>query len=128
MKFFDLLKKKKQGAMIEDKGVLGTVDERFEALLTEENFPGYIVRQNVHVGIFDREAHPCCYPISYLFSKGDVPVLAVFLMNRNQYRSMIARGSYHVLDSMGITRMNFYRECENEESYVLNRIRDSLNN
>jgi hypothetical protein len=39
---------------------------------------------------------------------------------------MIARGSYAVLEEAKIPRINFYRDFENEENYVLNRIRENL--
>ena len=122
--FFDLLKGNKENTSVVVAN--DSMDKRFEKLITEDNLPGYTVEKNVHVSVFDKAAHPCCYPISYLIKKDGAPVLAILLMNRNQYRSMIARGSYAVLEAAGIPRVNFYRDFENEESYVLNRIRENL--
>jgi hypothetical protein len=122
--FFNLLKDNKKNEPVNDGA--NSMDKHFENLITESNFPGYTIERNVHVSVFNSLAHPCCYPISYLIKRNGKPVLAVFLMNRNQYRSMIARGSYAVLEEAKIPRINFYRDFENEENYVLNRIRENL--
>ncbi len=103
-----------------------TDDSYFDSLITEASFPGYAVTKNVSAKTFDAAAHPSCYPISYLFSKNSKPVLAVFVMNKNQYRSMIARGTYKVLDDCGVTYIRFFKGMENERGYVLNRIRENL--
>ena len=103
-----------------------TDDSYFASLLTEEKFPGYSISTNVHAQNFDASAHPSCYPISYLFSNGSQPVLAVLVMNTNQYRSMIARGTYKVLDDNGIPYIRFFKGMENESGYVINRIRENL--
>ncbi|MBE6038304.1 MAG: hypothetical protein E7218_03785 [Anaerofustis stercorihominis] len=107
-------------------GEYNTSDRYFAALITEANFPGYSIATNVHAQTFDSSAHPSCYPVSYLFSDGSGPVLAVLVMNTNQYRSMIARGTYKVLDDKAIPYIRFYKGMKNEESYVLDRIRDNL--
>lgn len=103
-----------------------TGDDYFAALITEANFPGYTIEKSVHPNVFDASAHPKCYPISYLFKKDGVPALAVFVMNTNQYRAMIAVGTYNVLDDNNIKYIRFFKGMKNEESYVLNRIRDNL--
>lgn len=104
----------------------GEANAYFDSLIREENFPGYEITRNVHVRTFDPSAHPCCFPITYLFSKNGKPVLAVLLMNTNQYRSMIARGSYQVLKDQKINFIRFFRSYDNEMNYVLNRIRENL--
>ncbi len=103
-----------------------TGDSYFASLITQANFPGYTISTNVRAQTFDSSAHPSCYPISYLFSNGSQPVLAVLVMNKNQYRSMIARGTYKVLEDNGIRYIRFFKGMENESGYVLNRIRDNL--
>ncbi len=103
-----------------------TGDSYFASLITQANFPGYTITTNVHANTFDAGAHPSCYPISYLFSNGSQPVLAVLVMNKNQYRSMIARGTYKVLEDNGIPYIRFFKGMENESGYVINRIRDNL--
>ncbi len=103
-----------------------TDDSYFASLITEANFPGYTITSRVHAKSFDASAHPSCYPISYLFSNGSQPVLAVLVMNKNQYRSMIARGTYKVLEDNGIPYIRFFKGMENESGYVINRIRNNL--
>lgn len=105
---------------------VGNVDDYFDSLITEDSFPGYRIERNVHAKVFDENAHPCCYPITYLFFKNNKPVLAVFLMNSNQYRAMISKGSYQVLESHGIKYIRFFRNCKNERDYVINRIKENL--
>ncbi|MBQ4101994.1 MAG: hypothetical protein IJC85_03810 [Oscillospiraceae bacterium] len=104
-----------------------TGDHYFASLITGLNFPGYMISTDVHANTLDSGAHPSCYPISYLFSKGSQPVLAVFVMNTNQYRSMTARGTYQVLEDHGIPSIRFFKGMENNREYVLNRIRENLN-
>ena len=106
--------------------VYNTDDNYFESIITEVNFPGYSISRNFHVRSLDVNAHPSCYPVSYLFSKGAGPVLAVLIMNKNQYRSMIAKGTYKVLDDYSIPYIRFFKGMENERGYVINRIRENL--
>ncbi len=106
--------------------IYNTGDSYFSSLITQANFPGYTILTNVHANTFDSGAHPSCYPISYLFSNGSQPVLAVLVMNKNQYRSMIARGTYKVLEDKGINYIRFFKGMENESGYVINRIRENL--
>ena len=103
-----------------------TGDSYFASLITEVNFPGYSISTNIHPRQLDASAHPSCYPISYLFSNGSQPVLAVLVMNKNQYRSMIAKGTYKVLDDNGIPYIRFFKGLENERGYVMDRIKNSL--
>lgn len=103
-----------------------TDDRYFASIITPGSFPGYSMDSNVHARTLDASAHPRCYPISYMFSKNGQPVLAVLIMNKNQYRSMIARGTYKVLDNKGIKYIRFYKGMENKQNYVLNRIRENL--
>lgn len=104
-----------------------TGDSYFAALITGLNFPGCTIAKGVHAKTLDSGAHPSCYPISYLFSKGGCPVLAVFVMNTNQYRSMVAKGTYQVLEAKGIKYIRFFKGMENKREYVLDRIRENLN-
>ncbi len=103
-----------------------TDDAHFASIITKEAFAEYDIETNVHASRFDAEAHPKCYPISYLFSKDSQPVLAVLVMNLNQRASMIATGTYNVLDDNGIRYIRFYKGMENEQGYVINRIKDNL--
>ena len=103
-----------------------TDDSYFVSLITEANFPGYSITKNVHAKTLDASAHPSCYPVSYLFSNGSRPVLAVLVMNKNQYRSMIAKGTYKVLEDNGIPYIRFFKGMENESGYVINRIKENL--
>ena len=104
-----------------------TGDEYFAQLITESEFPGYTIERNVHPSVFDSSAHPKCFPISYLFRLNGEPKLAVFVMQTNQYKAMIAKGSYDILDDNNIHYIRFFKGMENEKSYVLNRIRENLN-
>lgn len=104
-----------------------TCDEYFAQLITESEFPGYTIERNVHPGVFDSSAHPKCFPISYLFRLNGEPKLAVFVMQTNQYKAMIAKGSYDILNDNDIHYIRFFKGMENEKSYVLNRIRENLN-
>lgn len=103
-----------------------TDESYFAALINAASFPGYTIERNVHPSVFDVTAHPKCYPISYLFKKDGYPVLAVLVMNQNQYRAMITKGTYDILDRQGIKYIRFYKGMENKESYVISRINENL--
>ncbi len=110
----------------EAEKVYDTGDDYFEAMITEDKFPGYTIERSVKPVVFDAEAYPKCYPITYLFRKNDTPVLAVMVMNKNQSRAMISVGTYRILDANGIKYIRFYKGMENKESYVIDRIRNNL--
>ena len=103
-----------------------TNDEYFAGLITESNFEGYEIERNVSLSRFDSSAHASCFPVSYLFKKNGENALAVFVMNDSQYRSMSARGSYEILENNNIPYIRFFKGWQNEENYVLNRIKDNL--
>ena len=121
--------KETAGASVEvcsPKAFARSEETDFECLLTEENFQGYTIERNVHVNRFDPSAHPACLPVSYLFVKDNTPVLAVFVMQTNHYRAMIARGAYMVLEEQGIPFVRFFKGFANEKTYVLDRVRAAL--
>ena len=47
-------------------------------------------------------------------------------MKMDQYRTMPAEGTYMVLYDNDINFIRFFKEMENEESYVINRIKENL--
>ena len=65
-------------------------------------------------------------PVTYLFSRGGAPVLAVMVLKRNQTRAMIARGTYQILEACGIRYIRFFKEMKNDSDYVSSRIRENL--
>ena len=103
-----------------------TGEAYFETVVLDEKFPGYTIERNVHPRVMDSGAHPSCLPIAYLFSRGGKPVLAVLLMKPNQYRAMIARGTYRILDENRIPYIRFFKGYPNEEAYVIDRIKKNL--
>ncbi len=103
-----------------------TGESYFDTIVNVANFPGYEIVKNVHPTMLDSSAHPSCYNVSYMFYNNGTPVLAVLLMNTNQYRSMCANGTYDVLDNKGIRYIRFFKGMKNEHSYVVNRIKENL--
>ncbi len=103
-----------------------TDEAYFANIITQDKFPDYTIEKSVHPKVFDSTAHPKCYPISYLFKKEGEPVLAVLLMNTNQYKAMIAVGTYEILDNNNIKYIRFFKGMKNEKSYVINRIKENL--
>ncbi len=103
-----------------------TDENYFAQLITEENFPGYTIERSVSPSVFDSSAHPSCFPISYLFKKDGRNVLAVLIIKDNQYRAMIAVGTYQILDDNNIPYIRFFKGWQNEKNYVLNRIKENL--
>ncbi|MBR5825536.1 MAG: hypothetical protein IKY78_00470 [Clostridia bacterium] len=105
---------------------LPTGVEYFAEFVTEENFPGYTITANVHPQTIDPEAHPACFPVSFMFSKDSKAVLAVIVIGINQRRAMIAKGTYKVLDDNGIPYICFYKGMKNEKEYAIGRINENL--
>lgn len=103
-----------------------TGEDYFASLITKENFPEYEIERNLHPNVFDESAHPSCLPISFLFKKDDEPVLAVLVMKTNQYRAMIALGTYEILDENSIPYIRFFKGMLNQKDYVINRIKEEL--
>lgn len=103
-----------------------TGESYFDTIVNVANFPEYEIVKNIHPTMLDGNAHPSCYNISYMFYKNGTPVLAVLLMNTNQYRSMCANGTYEVLDNHKIKYIRFFKGMKNEPSYVINRIKNNI--
>ena len=103
-----------------------TDENYFDNIVNAVTFPEYEIQKNVHPSTLDANAHPSCYYVTYMFCKNGAPVLAVLLMNTNQYRSMCANGTYEVLDNNGIRYIRFFKGMKNERDYVVNRIRENL--
>ncbi len=101
-------------------------DEYFESIINEANLFGYTIKRDVHPVVFDASAHPKCYPITFLISKNGSPVLAVMIMNVNQLKARITRGTYEILEDKGIKYIRFFRELLNDKEYVLNRVKENL--
>lgn len=103
-----------------------TGEDYFDSIVNTANFPQYDISKNVHPTALDQSAHPSCYNVTYMFYKDGTPVLAVLLMNTNQYRSMCAKGTYEALNKRGISYIRFFKGMKNEHSYVVNRIKENL--
>ena len=103
-----------------------TGEDYFDNIVNKMNFPECEIVKNVHPTMLDATAHPSCYNVTYMMYKNGTPVLAVLLMNTNQYRSMCANGTYEVLDNHGIKYIRFFKGMKNEHSYVVNRIKENL--
>ena len=130
-KFFELLNGKEsteeaipQAPVQKEKAE--TKPQDIDGFINEEAFPGYTIERNVHPQRFDSDAHPSCMPISYLFSRDGEPKLAVLFLGTNQYRSMIARGTYEVLENNKIYYIRFFKEYKNDKEYVTERISSYL--
>ena len=131
-KFFEILEGKKRNLVgvesdddsidfEEDMYEVGEIHD-IDAYITNDNFPSYTIEKNIHPNRFDSSAHPSCMPISYLFSLSGKPVLAVLFMNTNQYKAMISRGTYKILEENNIPYIRFFKTFDNEKDYVINRI------
>ena len=102
-------------------------NDYFAGIINKDSFPEYSIEQNVHPSVFDKNAHPKCFTITFLIKQDDRPVLAILIMQCNQMKAMIARGTYSILDNKGIPYIRFYREMLNERNYVFNRVKEHLN-
>lgn len=92
------------------------------------HFPEYKVEYNVPASRFDRFAHPACTPIQFLFSRNDRPVLAVVLVFTRNYRGTNVAATQQICANLGIDYIRFFVEYRNEDDYVVNRVREHLEN
>ena len=99
--------------------------EHFDDIITR-NFTDYEVRKNVPAKELDPDCHPACTPIQFLFYKGSRPALALVLVQQNTYRGMNVIGTRKICEAQNIDYLRFFREYDNEEYYVVNRIKSRL--
>ena len=106
----------------------GPVTDRtaYFADVIARNFPDLEVRQNYPAREMDPLCHPKCAPVTFMFFKNGAPVLAVALVRTNNYRGMNVKATQQICFDRGIRYIRFYHEFKNEETYVVNRIRENL--
>ncbi len=98
---------------------------KFDDIISR-NFADYEVRRNVPASELMSDCHPACTPVQFMFYKDGKPVLAVVLVKENNYRGMNVLGTKRICDAKNITYIRFYHEYENDEAYVVERIRKYL--
>lgn len=106
-------------------GVARDQFDHFDSII-KANFADYEVRSNVSASELDSSAHPKCKPVSFMFYRDASPVLAVVLVRANTHRGMNVIGTKQIVEAKGIKYLRFYEEYDNEESYVVNRIKNNL--
>lgn len=99
--------------------------DKFDVIISR-NFADCEVRRNVPAAELKPGCHPACTPIQFLFFKNSEPVLAVVLVRTNNYRGRNVVATKDICAEKGIKYIRFYHEYENEESYVVNRIKENL--
>ena len=115
----------KEKSSFPEMGVARDQFDRFDSII-KANFADCEVRSNVSASELDSSAHPKCKPVSFMFYKNGVPVLAVVLVRANTHRGMNVIGTKQIVEAKGIKYLRFYEEYDNEESYVVNRIKQNL--
>ncbi len=101
---------------------------QLEAILARalDQIPGVTYRQEVPAAHIDPSAHPAAKPVTFLVYREDRPVLALMAVRDNTYRSMPVVGTQRLLEGQGIPFLRFFRELENADDYVLERIRSAV--
>ena len=97
----------------------------FDAIISR-NFADMEVRRNVPASELKPGCHPACTPVQFMFYSDGEPVLAVVLVKENNYRGMNVVATKNICEELGIKYIRFYHEYENNEDYVVNRIRNNL--
>jgi len=100
------------------------------------NFPGSVheyfstlIQQNFsNLRLLNRVPHrDLTIPVNYLFYRGDVPVLALFVINSNDNRARYqVQKAAKVLGAMNIGTTHFFEDYRNDAPYVIKRIRGVL--
>lgn len=94
--------------------------------LFSEHFSEYNIRYEVSASSLDAFAHPACTPIQFLFEKDGKAVLAAVIVRPNTYRGMNVVATKDVCDNRGIRYLRFFEDMPNEDTYVVNRIKENL--
>jgi hypothetical protein len=93
-------------------------------------FYGYLKNSdlgcNIEVGTMFTEAPAHAMPINFLLSKGDTKV-AVLLMDGHKTKRYSVLETEALCKENGVSVLRFFFEYGNEEEYVIDRIRKSLN-
>ena len=98
---------------------------KFDDIISR-NFADCEVKRNLPASALDSGCHPACTPVQFMFYEDGEPVLAVVLVRTNTYRGRNVLGTKEICEKLGIRYIRFYEEYENEESYVVNRIKENL--
>lgn len=97
----------------------GTEQEYFAEILRRE-FPEYVLRENV-------QHRELTIPINHVLCQGDYPVIAIFLIDRNDSAAQFqANKATKILGAAGVSCISFVTKCRNEAPYVVQRVRSSL--
>lgn len=80
----------------------------------------------IEMGTIFPSAPEHAMPINFLLSKGDKKV-AVLLMGFRKTKRYSVQETEALCKENGVNVLKFYFECENEETYVIERIRKALN-
>ena len=89
------------------------------------NFSDFTIEENVPISRFAADAHPKCIPVTFLLSKGGTN-FAFFVMPLNKVPGLPYTGSKKALRAAGIKTVHCIDCYKNEESYVVNRIRNAM--
>ncbi len=98
---------------------------KFDDIITR-NFSDWEVKRNLPASALMSDCHPACTPVQFMFYKDSEPVLAVVLVKTNNYKGMNVLGTKRICDAKNIPYLRFYHEFDNNESYVVDRIRKHL--
>ena len=90
------------------------------------NFPEYEVQYEYKAYNLDRNCHPACTPVEFMFQKNGRNVLAVAIVGQNTYKGRNVLGTKELCEKAGITYIRFFVGYPNKEEYVIERIRKYL--
>ena len=90
-----------------------------------QGLPDCTVQSKVAASTLFPTAMPYAMPINFLVSKGDKKV-AVLLVERARFKRYSLLEIKELCKENGVPVLSFYFECDNEESYVVDRIRKAL--
>lgn len=93
--------------------------------MVEDACEDAVIRYQVQASVFG--ADEFCYPVDYLIVKDGKPLLAICLVDKNNYRYKCVSKTKEAVERMGIEYMRFFVEMPNDPSYVTRRIKTALN-
>ena len=93
--------------------------------ILQRNFPMWQIQESVSITSLNPSAHPKCMPVTFMLQNGGQK-FAFFVMRDGQQSGMPYVGTKNTLKQLGIKSTHCISCYKNEESYVVNRIKQAM--
>ena len=100
--------------------------DHLEAIF-DSQFSGYRLARHMPVTVISPQSPGYSKYVDFLFcASNGRPLLAVLIVNNNNWKDREVTSTTQALENLGIPCMRFFEELPNEPSYIINRVRGAL--